>query len=93
MENTLFDGDYVVVQKNAVIEDGDIVVCDTERIYLDEDYIIKRYCEEKSSSGLYLIGDNQIESIDSRHFGEVPISSNKGVAVLKFSFSEGLKKL
>lgn len=93
MEPTLHEGDIVIVQKDSQISDRDIIVCTTERVYLSEDYIIKRYCEPKSSIGLYLLGDNENESIDSRHFGKVPKTSVIGVAILKISIKDGIKAL
>lgn len=89
MEKTLYDGEYVIVLKNAKPKDGNIVVCDTTEIYLDEQYIIKRYFEDYSKTGLYLVGDNVDNSNDSRHFGELPYYSCQGVAVLKVSLKNG----
>lgn len=90
MENTLHDGDLVFVLKKKEIEDQAIVVCETTELYLDEKYIIKRYYEDNSSIGLYLLGDNEDNSLDSRSFGEVPRYACKGVAWFGISLKKGL---
>ncbi len=93
MESTLLEGEYVIVFCNKEPEDGNIIVCDTTEIYMDEQYIIKRYDEDSSSYGLYVVGDNEMDSVDSRTFGELPKYSFKGVAVLSFSLDRGIKIL
>lgn len=91
MEETLYDGDIVVTLKNKAIEDKDIVVCETRELYLKEEYIIKRYYEENSSVGMFLLGDNENNSLDSRDFGLVPKYACRGVAILRISLNDGIK--
>lgn len=89
MAKTINEGDLVVYKKTNKIKDMDIVIVNTSHID-DEtvkmsEQIIKRYYEEKSTSGIYLLGDNSEQSRDSRWFGEVPKESVVGVAVMDVS--------
>jgi signal peptidase I len=93
MSFTLEDGDYVLVASNKEVQDTDVVVCNTEHIYTANPYIIKRYSATQSTYGLYLLGDNEHVSYDSRNFGELPKSSCEGVAIIRFSLKRGLSFL
>ncbi|MDO4811018.1 MAG: S26 family signal peptidase [Eubacteriales bacterium] len=90
MEPTIMDGEYVIVKPNAKPNDNDIVVCDTATVYLKDKYIIKRYDAEKSTVGLYVVGDNTSDSLDSRDFGQLPKKDCNGVVVAIFSWQRGI---
>lgn len=86
MNPTFNDGDYVIVDKTIEPEDLDVVIIKVD----DEDrygagQIIKRYYEEYSVNGLYVIGDNVDHSLDSRVVGEFDKEDCAGVVVYNIS--------
>lgn len=85
MAPTLKDGDVVIIKRTKEIQDSDIVVIETEGVYSDigYKYIIKRYNESKSNKGMYVVGDNEKNSIDSRDFGEIPYYMLEGKVICK----------
>lgn len=81
MNPTLRDGEVVLVDREAKIEVGDIVVAKHPVEQRSE--IVKRV-ERINEHGHYvLIGDNLDESNDSRHFGAVTREYIKGKVVAR----------
>ena len=84
MSPTLNNGDLIIIDTWKTPKDGDILSINTDWI-TDYDnkagFIVKRYCEEKSTTGYYLLGDNSKVSYDSRFYGEVDKRGLQGVIV------------
>jgi len=82
MYPTLYDGDYLIVDIKAKPEDQDIVIIKAGELDIECELIVKRYYEDLSSeNGLYVIGDNMDNSLDSRTFGEIPKEKFYGVVI------------
>jgi len=85
MEPSFSDGDWVIIMETSAIEDGDVVIVNSKGI-VKADWIIKRYCEDKSSdSEVWLEGDNKDISCDSRLLG--PVDRNRVVAKAVFNIT------
>ncbi len=83
MNPTLKDGEVVLVDREAEIEVGDIVVA---RHPLEQDHEIAKRVERINERGHYfLVGDNLADSEDSRHFGAVTREYIKGKVVARLS--------
>lgn len=83
MERTYFDGDLLLalrIFRHRGLKVGDVVVC---KSIMDEDkYVIKRISDiicdlNGTPTALFITGDNEECSFDSRHYGEVPIKTAK----------------
>lgn len=88
MDPTFDDGDIILVALGAQPEDGDVVILTTSYIdnyEVEGDHVIKRYYEEYSTDGLYVLGDNAQVSYDSRYYGEAPVEACQGVVVCDIS--------
>lgn len=83
MNPLLANGDAVLVDKNAEIEVGDIVVAKHPIEQVTE--VIKRIKEINSRGHYFLVGDNLDDSTDSRHYGAVTKDYIKGKVVAKLS--------
>lgn len=81
----LEDGDYVIAYCFSRPKDNQIIICDAKCFYLDSNYVIKKYEEELSMQGFYLLGINESVSIDSRQLGEFPKYSFEGVAFMRLA--------
>lgn len=69
MNPTLKDGEVVLVDRDAEIEVGDIVVA---RHPIEQNSeLIKRVERVNEQGNYFLVGDNLENSNDSRHFGAV----------------------
>ena len=78
MEPSLYEKDIVIAfRKKPKI--GDIVI-----VKAGEREVIKRVAKISPPALLYLLGDNEQESTDSRSFGAVPCSSLLGVVIKTF---------
>jgi nickel-type superoxide dismutase maturation protease len=81
MNPTLKDGEVVLVDRDAEIEVGDIVVA---RHPLEQTSEIVKRVERINERGHYfLVGDNPEESHDSRHYGAVTREYIKGKVVAR----------
>lgn len=81
MNPTLSDGEVVLVDREAEIEVGDIVIA---KHPLEQDHEIAKRIDHINKYGHYfLIGDNLEESEDSRHFGAVTREYIKGKVVAR----------
>lgn len=70
MYPTLEDRQLCVMLDTHRINDGDIVVLNVKNTDLPTNYIIKRFCESKSTADfVWVEGDNKANSLDSRSFG------------------------
>ncbi|MGI8670679.1 MAG: nickel-type superoxide dismutase maturation protease [Aridibacter sp.] len=76
---TLKDGDKVLVDKQAKIEVGDIVVAKHPLEQVSE--VMKRVERITEHGSYFLVGDNLKESTDSRHYGAVTKDYIKGKVV------------
>lgn len=78
---TLKGGDAVMIERNASVSIGDIVLA--QHPYKQSVKILKRV-ESIDAGGRYsLVGDNPDESTDSRTFGAVPLESIYGRVVCR----------
>ena len=80
MNPTLRDGEVVLVDCEAIIEVGDIVVA---RHPLEGDEVVKRVARINERGDYFLVGDNLDDSIDSRHYGAVTKKYIKGKVVAR----------
>lgn len=83
MNPTLKDGETVLVDREAEIEIGDIVVAKHPLEQSTE--IVKRIERINSRGHYFLVGDNLEDSNDSRHFGAVSREYIKGKVVARLS--------
>jgi nickel-type superoxide dismutase maturation protease len=83
MNPTLEDGEVVLVDREAKIEVGDIVVAKHPIEQTCE--IVKRVERINERGHYFLVGDNFEDSTDSRHFGAVTREYIKGKVVARLS--------
>lgn len=83
MNPTLKDGEKVLVDRDAQIEIGDIVVAKHPVEQTTE--VVKRVAKINERGHFYLIGDNLDDSEDSRHYGAVTKDYIKGKVVARLS--------
>lgn len=81
MNPTLSDGEVVLVDRDAKIEVGDIVVAKHPIEQVTE--VVKRVARINEHGHYVLVGDNLEESNDSRHFGAVTREYIKGKVVAR----------
>jgi nickel-type superoxide dismutase maturation protease len=74
---TLKEGDIVLIDPNARLQTGEIVLADHP--YKKNVKMLKRFSGFTETAELILIGDNAQESTDSRTFGSVPRICFKGI--------------
>ena len=83
MNPTLKDGEVVLVERNAKVEVGDIVVAKHPTEQTSE--IVKRIERINERGHYFLVGDNLEDSNDSRHFGAIAKEYIKGKVVARLS--------
>ena len=83
MNPTLKDGEVVLVDRQAKIEVGDIVV--TKHPVEQNSEVVKRVARINERGDYFLVGDNLDDSIDSRHYGAVAREYIKGKVVGRLS--------
>jgi nickel-type superoxide dismutase maturation protease len=83
MNPTLKDGEVVLVDRNAEIEIGDIVVA--RHPFERSSEIVKRVERINKQGNYFLVGDNLEDSNDSRHFGAVIREYIKGKVVARLN--------
>jgi nickel-type superoxide dismutase maturation protease len=79
MNPTLKDGEVVLVDREAKIEVGDIVVAGHPIEHGSE--VVKRVLRINEHGHYFLMGDNPDDSIDSRDYGAVTLEYIKGKVV------------
>ncbi|MEZ5427438.1 MAG: nickel-type superoxide dismutase maturation protease [Pyrinomonadaceae bacterium] len=75
----LREGDQLVVDKNAPVEVGDVIIA--RHPFIKGLEMVKRVARIDERGNYFLLGDNPAESTDSRTFGAVPIECIKGKVV------------
>ena len=83
MNPTIKDGETVLVDREAKIEVGDIVVAKHPTEQTSE--VVKRIERINEHGHYFLVGDNLEDSNDSRHFGAVTREYIKGKVVARMS--------
>ncbi len=83
MNPTLKDGQVVLVDRNAEIKVGDIVVA--KHPVEQNSEVIKRVGRINEKGNYFLVGDNLEDSNDSRHFGAVTREYIKGKVVARLN--------
>ena len=81
MNPTLKDGEVVLVDREAGIEVGDIVVA--KHPIEQNGEVVKRVARINERGHYFLIGDNPDDSEDSRHYGAVTRDYIKGKVVAR----------
>jgi len=84
MSPTLKDGEEVLVDREAKIEVGDIVIARHPIEQTSE--VVKRVERINERGHYFLVGDNPEDSNDSRHFGAVTKEYIKGKVVARLSW-------
>ena len=88
MDPTFDDGDIILVDFKGIPKDGDVVILTTsyiENYEIEGEHVIKRYYEEYSTDGLFVLGDNSKVSYDSRYYGEAPKEALESVVICDIS--------
>jgi nickel-type superoxide dismutase maturation protease len=83
MNPTLKDGEIVLVDRDAKIDVGDIVVAKHPLEQNSE--VVKRVARINDRGHYFLIGDNPDDSTDSRHYGAVTREYIKGKVVARLN--------
>ncbi len=83
MSPTLKDGEVVLVDREAKIEIGDIVIAKHPIEQTSE--VVKRVERINQHGHYFLVGDNLEDSNDSRHFGAVTKEYIRGKVVARLS--------
>ncbi|MEP7039203.1 MAG: nickel-type superoxide dismutase maturation protease [Acidobacteriota bacterium] len=83
MNPTLKDSEVVLVDRNAEIKVGDIVVA--KHPVEQNSEIVKRVERINERGNYFLVGDNLEDSNDSRHFGAVSKEYIKGKVVARLN--------
>ena len=83
MNPTLKDGEIVLVDRDAKIDVGDIVVA--KHPIEQNSEVVKRVARINDRGHYFLIGDNSDDSTDSRHYGAVTREYIKGKVVARMS--------
>ena len=81
MNPTLKDGEVVLVDREAEIEVGDVVVA--KHPIEQNSEVVKRVARINDRGHYFLIGDNPDDSEDSRHYGAVTREYIKGKVVAR----------
>ena len=82
----LKNGDAVLVDPNAKIAAGDVVLA--KHPFKASVMILKRLAEIDENGNHFVVGDNLPESTDSRTFGAIPAKSILGKAVCRLNRKE-----
>ncbi len=83
MNPTLKDGEVVLVDRNAEVNTGDIVIA--KHPVEQHSEVVKRIERINERGDYFLVGDNLEDSNDSRHFGAVSRKYIKGKVVARLN--------
>jgi nickel-type superoxide dismutase maturation protease len=75
-------GDRLLVWRTTRVKAGDVIAAGDPRH--PERTVLKR-AASYDDAGIFLVGDNEMHSTDSRHFGPVPLSLVRGKAVYRYA--------
>ncbi|HVF29873.1 MAG TPA: nickel-type superoxide dismutase maturation protease [Pyrinomonadaceae bacterium] len=81
MNPTLRDGEVVLVDREAKIDVGDVVVA--KHPIEQNSEVVKRVSKINERGHYYLVGDNLDDSVDSRDYGAVTREYIKGKVVAR----------
>jgi nickel-type superoxide dismutase maturation protease len=82
MAPALQPGDRLLVWRTRRLKRGDIVAVADPR---DPERTMLKRAAELTDGSIYLLGDNEMHSTDSRHFGPVPRSLARGKAIYRYA--------
>ncbi|MFB8114723.1 MULTISPECIES: nickel-type superoxide dismutase maturation protease [unclassified Streptomyces] len=69
MVPTLYHGDWLLVQRGALVRPGDVVIL---RHPLQQDLLVVKRATERRGGGWWVLGDNAYAGGDSTDYGTVP---------------------
>ena len=94
MKPSINDGDWLIIQKfsnKMKINKEDIII-----FYKQDEIFIKRVASISSKAGIsqyFVMGDNKVDSLDSRNFGTVNNDEIIGKPVFRYWPINAIKKI
>lgn len=86
MSPTLIEGDLALINYQAEIKEGDIILA--HHPLEESSKLIRRVSKITPKGKYFLVGDNPAKSTDSRNFGEIPATDILGKVEAKIRKSK-----